>query len=156
MPKKFKVIFPDKIPKNKSNTDKNELIIKSILKNTANGVLGKILIFLYQYEPCSKKEIADMLSSFYQTHYDPSNVKMYLNQLNSLGLVSFRESQSILESTSTDPETAILKQKHGEFLEHIPLPFRKNFSNVHYYKTTHYSETFLKWCAEIAGVGIEE
>jgi len=144
--KKYEIEFPD-LKENEKSIIESENSIKFKLKNTGNGILSKIMIFLYQSNACSATELSEILSKYYKIPFDRSNIWKYLKYLMNIGLSSSHTSY-YANNQNGNGLLKIIREKHKEFLESVPSQFHKKFTNVNYFYVTDYGEKFIPWCAE--------
>lgn len=155
MNKKFKLIYPEQ---GEVETKKEEIFSKTraVLKNRVNGILAKVLLFIYDQEPCSNSEISSFLTQFYKYPYDKANLRRYLHELINLGLI-FSVPCSVAYKPKLNEQSKIIKEKHQIFLNNIPKQFRSQFvETINYYSTTPLAEEFIPWCSEVVGFKVEE
>lgn len=155
MKKKFNIRFKDE---NEVVNDlvKNEQIIKRNLKSIGeDGILSKIMIFLYSNDVCSVTEITELLSNYYKIPFDRSTIHKYLKQLGRMQLTSYYEAYYSFNKDN-DERLKIVREKHKKFIDKLPTPFKKGFGNVQYHYVNGYGEKFIPWCAKNIGFKIDD
>jgi hypothetical protein len=153
---KFKITFANQEQTFKQKEEEKKRT-RAIIKNTANGILSKLLVFLFEYKCCSSAELSELLTSFYKTIHDKSNINRYLQTLVNLNLVASYDAFFLTTHThAQDPTIQLGKKKHEEYLEHIPTQFHKKFANINYYYLTENALEYIPWACEVIGFKCEE
>lgn len=150
----YKIIFPDE-NKVKKDLEEDKKRINFMLKKINQGILSRILVFLYHYEVCSTTELTGLLTSFYIIVYDRANITKYLQTLINLNLIAKNEAYYAMAHNSNEI-LKMIKSKHEELLKSIPPQFHKQFNNVNYYYVTDYGKQFVPWACEVIGFNCEE
>lgn len=152
MEKKFKIILDNHPKENGDITNR----IKNSIKNQADSILAKILVFVYEYRVCSMTELTNLLVDYFKKPIDRSNVYKYTRTLTNWGLINFYDSGFVLSSSKNNDLIKEIRNKHSKFLNSVPSQFQKKFSNVKYYYVTKYGEEFIEWSAKCLNLKMEQ
>lgn len=155
MKKKFKIIFPHP-SEQEAEMQKVEKDIRRNLKQIANGILAKVLIFTYYYQPISLTELTKILSEYYKIPFDRSNIYKYACNLTNLGLATSIQYSYAASLTHNNDLIKQIKDKHQEWIKQIPPQFQKQFDKVKYFNVTEYGEKFIPWAAKITNCDIQD
>jgi len=150
MEKKFKIELPELTIK------KEQLILEGRARFTNDfdrgGILTQVFVFTYLEQPSSATNITDALSQYYHTEFDRTKVFRSLDRLVKLGLIYTTTSGDVITTPEEDRKEIHKKifDKFQKFMEKIPAPFRKRYSNVNYYWTANgFGLEFIEHCCKL-------
>lgn len=121
------------------------LKIQAKLKKNKN--LARVLLVLSKINPCASAYLSSTMTNTFKTDFPKANVYYLLNTLTLFNLVSVVK----ISDLDAIPEKVAkqIKERHKQFLNKIPVAFRKNYSyssSMKYYWVTQLGDSFLEFC----------
>lgn len=157
MEKKFKIIMPIQ--------DVNPEVVNKRIKRffsddfEHDGILAKVFIFIYQYQPISISDLTKKLNEYYQIDYDRTLVYRTVDKLADKNLVCIATSGDILAIPPIEQKPIhkqIIEQYHN-FLSKIPLQFKIRFQIVNYvWISERQALEYIDWCCKLLDFKFEE
>jgi hypothetical protein len=157
MEREFKIDLPEL----KVNKEQKEQEIRAKFKEDFNkgGNLTQVFIFTYLNQPASVTEITDSMSKYYQKEFERTAVFRVLNRLVKLGLIHTTTSGMVVHTPNNERKDVhnLIITKFKRFLEGIPEPFKKRYTDVNYFWLANgEGMNHLDWCCRILGFKCEE
>lgn len=151
MEKKFKIIMPEE--------DIKPEIVKQRIKKffsddseKGQGILAKVFVFVYKYQPISITDLTKKLNEHYQVDYDRSLIFRTIDKLVEKNLICKATSGDVLSINpleQRDIHKKIIEQFH-RFLSTIPIPFRNRYQIVNYvWIANGNASEYLEWCCKL-------
>jgi len=145
-----------KLPEVRITPQEIESRIKRHLKEYKDGVLAKVLVFTYLYQPVSATELTKKLKNYYYQEFDRATIYRYLVALTERGLLGTTTAGYAMSLEKNNEILNEVKKKYMDFVQNIPDQFRIKFQNVKYFFVNDYGEKFVPWCCEIIGFKYSE
>lgn len=150
MEKKFKIHLPEL----KINQEERKKEIRALFSNDFEkmGILNQCFIFCNLNEPASVTEVTDNMSKYYQMEFQRTAIFRALQRLVKLGLVHTTTSGEVVMMPSNERKEIHnhILAKYQNFLKKIPEPFKKRYTDVHYFWIANGNGLdFIEWCCKI-------
>jgi hypothetical protein len=154
MEKKFKITLPEI----KINEEDKEKSVKKAFTDDfeKKGILAKVFIFIYLNEVSPITELTKSLRDYYKTEFEKTYVFRAVSKLLNLDLINKVQVGYVLALPNSEKKEVHknIVQKHFQFLNKIPEPFRQRFNDVNYYWIR--EKKYLEWCCKLLGFKISE